>query len=220
MRRKPNQNKKIGYFVDASTLNKAFHDDTLRLRINTADYVLPDGSGITMAARSKGLQVKDSIDRASIFELLIKAATKQKKSIYFLGGAPGVAWTAVKRLKERYPKLIVAGCHHGCLNDQTTAEVIGDINDSGSAIMLVGMGTPMQENWIDQYKGQLETETMLGVGWLLDLYAGLPPQVPPLFRSMGLDWLWFIARAWQTKLKRDFLDKPLLVLRATLDPEQ
>ena len=220
MCRKQADKTRIGYVVDATALNKAFHDDTLRATINAADYVLPDRGGVTMAARSKGLQVKDGVDRASMLELLVTAAVREKKSIYFLSDTPGVAWKAVKRLKQRHPRLIVAGCSHGPLDQSPTEELIGDINDSGADILLVGMATPTQENWIHQNKGQLQPEAVLGVGWLLDFYAGLTPQAPALMRHMGIEWLWLLAQALRLRIKRNILDNSLLVLRATLDPEQ
>ena len=71
--------------------------------LNQADIALPDGVGLTLAARLMRKPLTARITGVDFIEMLCKASREKPLSMGFLGGRGGVAERAVKRLKQKYP---------------------------------------------------------------------------------------------------------------------
>ena len=65
-----------------------------------------------------------------------------------MGAREGVAAAAAELLKERYASLQIAGTHHGFFDDE--AAIVGRIRESGAAVLMVAMGNPLQEFFIER----------------------------------------------------------------------
>ncbi len=67
--------------------------------------------------------------------------------------------------------------------------MIEDINAADPDIVLVGMGTPKQELWIDRYADRLHADVLWTVGALFDYIAGRVPRAPRWLADNGLEWI-------------------------------
>ena len=67
------------------------------------------------------------------------------------------------------------------------------INASGAQIVLIGMGVPLQENWIARNRHRIDAAVVIGVGGLFDYYSGRIPRAPLLIRKTGFEWAWRLA---------------------------
>ena len=207
---------KIGYFVNTNSLNQSLENVELWQTINSADYVFADGSGVRIAARKNGVEVKENINGTDMLPLLCEEASKKGRSIYFLGSAPGIALDAALSLQARFPRLKISGCHHGFINADNEQEVINDINGSNTDILLVGMGTPLQEFWIKKRRNLLNVDFSLAVGGLFDFYSGRIPRAPLFVRKAGFEWVWRLLQEPKGKFKRYVIGNPLFLLRIFL----
>ena len=119
-------------------------------------------------------------------------ATEQQLSIYLLGGEDGVAATTAKNMQQRYPNLQIAGSHSGYFDmhqdSDDNQQVITSINHSQANILLVAMGAPLQEKWLEDNKSQLHCQVGIGVGGLFDFYANRIKRAPSWLRQMGMEW--------------------------------
>ena len=61
------------------------------------------------------------------------------------------------------------------------------INDSGCAVLFVGLGCPRQEVWMLRNRGRVNA-VLLGVGAAFDFHAGLVRRAPEWMRRAGLEW--------------------------------
>lgn len=155
----------------------------------------------------------ENVNGTDMLPHLCKACVSSGQSIYFLGAAPGIAAKAAQHMQQQNKGLRVAGTHHGYINAEQTSSLITQINASGADIVLVGMGTPLQENWIDQHKHQINAGCILAVGGLFDFYSGRIPRAPQLIRRWGFEWLWRLAQEPKAKFKRYVLGNPLFLFR-------
>ncbi|MDI6756974.1 MAG: WecB/TagA/CpsF family glycosyltransferase, partial [Endomicrobiia bacterium] len=58
-------------------------------------------------------------------------------------------------------------------------------------ILLAGLGSPRQELWISRNKHLLRgVKAAVGVGGVLDVFAGRVRRAPAVFRGIGAEWLW------------------------------
>jgi N-acetylglucosaminyldiphosphoundecaprenol N-acetyl-beta-D-mannosaminyltransferase len=157
--------------------------------INSADLVISDGAGVILASKILGRPLqKGKVAGIELCEKLIKLSAECKKSVFFLGGKPGVAETAAIRMKERYPSLSVAGCSDGYFKDD--AAIIKKINDSGASVLLICLGVPRQEKWMFTHRSELKIRLMGGFGGSFDIYAGVSRRAPRILIRLNLEWLY------------------------------
>ena len=90
------------------------------------------------------------------------------------------------------------------------------INASGASILLVGLGVPLQENWINRVRECLAAPVVMGVGGLFDYYSGAIPRAPKLFRSLGCEWVWRLGQEPRRLFARYILGNPLFLTAAAL----
>ncbi len=201
-------------YANVHVLNTAYRDTELRHILNQADLVYCDGAGVRLGARLLGCLLPPRMTGADWIEPLCAACAAEGITLYLLGSRPGVAARAAEALQARYPGLRVAGSHHGYLADPAVCgAAIAAINAACPHILLVGMGTPIQEKWIAAHRLKLEAPVVWAVGALFDFVAGVQPRGPRWMLDNGLEWLYRLGsdprRLWQ----RYVVGNPLFVLR-------
>ena len=113
-----------------------------------------------------------------------------------------------------FPGWTQAGFYHGFFHDrQSTDEVIRCINRSRPNLLLIGMGNPLQEQWIHRHRQRLEVPLCLGVGGLFHYWAGDLRRAPPWLRRLGAEWLGILFQQ-PHKARRYLLGNPLFLWRA------
>jgi N-acetylglucosaminyldiphosphoundecaprenol N-acetyl-beta-D-mannosaminyltransferase len=204
---------KIGYFINANSINLAAHNSVLRKQINRADRCFADGSGMRLAAKHIGVSIYENVNGTDMLPHLCLEAQKTNKSIYMLGAKPGVAAKAAQNLSKKYPNLTVVGTQDGYFSLEQTQDVISDINQSNADILLLAMGSPVQEEWLEKYAPQLKCSTALAVGGLFDFYSGNIARAPMWMRELGIEWVWRLMQEPQTKFHRYVIGNPLFLIQ-------
>ena len=193
-------------FVNAHVMNTAWADAAYWRTIATADRRYADGSGLAIAARLGGQALADNVNGTDLLALLAGEAVSEGVTIFLLGGAPGAAEASAATLAGQGFAGSLAGAHHGYFAPGSAEEdrVIAAINASGAAILLVGLGVPLQDQWIERNAHRLDARVLIGVGGLFDFYSGRVSRAPALLRSAGLEWTWRLAlepgRMWRRYL--------------------
>lgn len=169
--------------------------DFLRL-INSAELIVPDGSGVILASRIMGRRLKKGkVAGVVLGERLAEEAAKPENGfgLFLLGGKPGVAEAAAEKLVKKYPGLNICGTNDGYFSDD--AAVTEKIRQSGAKLLYVCLGVPKQEEWMAAHRDALPgVRLMAGLGGSLDVYAGLSKRAPKLFIACGCEWLYRLIR--------------------------
>ncbi len=97
---------------------------------------------------------------------------------------------AIKKLKTEYPRLKIVDSHHGHFNRDEELKLIRDINLKGPTFLVVGMGSPKQEKWINENLKKINASVFWGVGALFDVISGRLPRAPLFMQKIGLEWLY------------------------------
>jgi len=200
-------------FVNADCMNKSARQLDYRASLNAADLVLGDGIGIRVAARILGKQVEANVNGTDLFPLLCERAAEKGLPIFLLGARPGVARAAGDAMRSRYPGLEIAGCRNGYWSKEEEDDVIDGIAASGAAILLVALGAPTQDLWIERHQDRLRVPVGLGVGGLFDFYSGRIPRAPLWLREIGLEWVWRLLQEPSRMWRRYVVGNPLFLLR-------
>ena len=173
-------------------------------------------SASELAAKMDGKALEANLNGTDFVPELLQRAVPTGKSVYLLGGKPGTAQAAAEKLCMLIPGLRVVGMRDGYSGLHRTDEVIDDINDSGADIVLVALGVPMQELWIDQNRRDLNAQVVLGVGALFDFLAGNVRRAPALVRKARLEWGWRLAMEPRRMAKRYLIGNATFLVRSAL----
>ncbi len=183
-------------FVNAHVINTAASDAAYRQVIARADVRLCDGSGMAIAAKLVGTPFAGNPNGTDLFPLLAARAAESGLKIFLLGGAEGVAAAAAETVRAAGYASAIAGTHHGYFQPDSEQEraAIEAINASSADIVLVGLGVPLQDVWIDRNRDRLTAPVLAGVGGLFDFFAGRVSRAPIAVRSVGMEWAWRLAQ--------------------------
>lgn len=185
--------------------------------LNQSDLNIADGIGLQFAANFLGQRIGQRLTGVDLAWELVKKAAENNQSIYLVGGKASAAEIAAKRFKLLYRDLHIAGINSDQIdiNDDNT-DLINDIKNTRPDILLVALGAPKQELFIDKYRDQLPAKIALGIGGALDYIAGIESYPPKWIRLIGLEWLYRLITQPQ-RAKRIFnavIKFPLLVLKS------
>ena len=177
------------YFVNAHCVNVMHSDRAYREALLRADGLFADGTGMRWAARALGHRLRDNVNGTDLFPLLCRALPGSGLRIFLLGGEPGIAERMRDRIGAQYPGLNICGTHHGFFLPDENDQIIQLIQDVKTDLLLVAMGVPRQELWLDRHLEQTGARVGLGVGGLFNFYSGAVPRAPVWMRRAGLEWL-------------------------------
>jgi len=191
-------------FLNAHCDNVARRDWKYRDTLRSVDALLPDGSGVELAARLEGRALGDNLNGTDLFGPLCRCLAFRKIPVFFLGGRPEVAEATARVAQSDFPGLNVAGFHHGYLAPRAEDAVLEAINQSGARVVFVAFGVPDQDVWISRIRNRLNASVVIGVGGLFDFVSGRIPRAPLWMRRTGTEWLYRLkcepARMWRRYL--------------------
>ncbi len=201
----PRLNKREKTFVvtaNPEIVMRTKEDATYKQIVQSADYVVPDGAGILLAAKYMKQPLQERITGIELVLALLTFAEEQGLSCYFLGAKASTNEKMVSEMRKQFPQLKIAGHHHGFF-DLDDPEIAAEVVRSEADIVLVALGLPRQELWIDRYKDQFAKGLFMGVGGSFDVLAGEVKRAPAGWIKFNLEWLY---RIWKEpfRIKRIF----------------
>lgn len=197
--------------VNAHTLNLAWREPDYRSALRRADLVLNDGKGVMLAARILGNRFPQDLNGNFFGPHLLRLAARREWPTFFLGSAPGVAEEAAARLTARIGGLRVVGAQDGFFADDE--EAVAAVRDAATGLLLVGMGNPLQERWIDRCLADTGSRLAVGVGAFFDFITGTVPRAPAWMNRIGLEWVHRLALEPRRMWRRYVLGNPAFLLR-------
>jgi N-acetylglucosaminyldiphosphoundecaprenol N-acetyl-beta-D-mannosaminyltransferase len=202
-------------YVNAHVLNQSFSSPALRHALQASDLVYCDGYGVRLAARLIGRPVPYRMSGADWIWGVASLCQASGRSLYLLGSDPGASSDAAAALRRWYPRLKVLGTHHGYFEAGSphSDRVLEHISEHRPDILLVGMGTPQQELWVDRHFDRIEAGVVWTVGALFDYLAGRTPRAPHWLSDNGLEWIFRLAVEPRRMWRRYLLGNPAFLYR-------
>jgi N-acetylglucosaminyldiphosphoundecaprenol N-acetyl-beta-D-mannosaminyltransferase len=200
----------------------ADEDVQMRDAYARASLSLADGMPLVWALRLLGHSIPEKVSGSDLVPLLLVRAAERGWRVYFLGGAPGVAALARDKLRDALPRLQIVGVDAPRIDVGDPPEVrdalLAGIRAVNPHLVLVALGAPKQEIWIDLVRDQLRPAVLFGVGASLDFVAGTLPRAPRWMSHLGLEWFFRLAREPRRLWRRYLLRDPrfLLIVGRTL----
>lgn len=160
--------------------------------INNSNLVVPDGAGIVLASKFLGIETKNikRIPGIELTERILHAANELKKNIAIFGGKKEILEKVVEAFNGLYPKLTIVKAIDGYKKLEEHAEVAKTIAISNPNLILVALGSPKQEIWINKFASLFPKSVIIGIGGSLDIWANKKTRAPVWVRNINLEWLY------------------------------
>ncbi len=207
------QTRRTIYYANAHCLNLAVDDFDYRQMLNRADIVYADGISMVWSSwflRGCRLHKMTGADWINDFCAL---AEQNGLRLYILAGQRNVASLAKDNLLVRYPGIKIVGAVDGLFEEKSLTEVLEDIAQSNPHVVMVGLGTPLQEKWIAKHREQIAAPICWAVGALFDYVAEVEARAPTLMIRLGLEWAWRLLINPRIKWRRYVIGNPLFAYR-------
>ena len=187
---------------NAEIAEACFENEETMRTVKFADVILPDGIGIVKAAKILGTPLKEKVPGVEFGERLFSDLANTGHTFFILGGkpasdgVPSVAEDAARKMREKYGTKF-AGARDGYFKKEGAGSgaVVDEINSSGADILVVCLGFPAQEKWIENNFSKLgNVKLALALGGSVDVWAERVRRAPKIFINCGLEWLWRLLR--------------------------
>jgi exopolysaccharide biosynthesis WecB/TagA/CpsF family protein len=190
------------------------HDARMRDFHARADFTHVDSMPLIALLRPFGIPLRREhrTGYMDFLPLLAREAVRRGWRIYHLGSKPGIGEKGAAILREQYPGLQIRS-HHGYFDIQGTENkvVLADIHAYSPDVLLVGMGMPRQEIWINDNLCHISARTIFCSGGMMDFVAQEIPTPPRWLGQVGLEWFYRLCSE-PSRLGRRYLVEPWFVL--------
>jgi exopolysaccharide biosynthesis WecB/TagA/CpsF family protein len=200
-------------YVNAHSLNLSFEDEAYRTVLRRADLVLNDGVGLELAAKMRGRTFPENLNGSDFTLRLLELAAREGWRVFLYGGQPGVAAAASERLCASIAGLDVVGALDG-FRAETPEEIAAQIRATKADLLIVALGQPAQELWLDRHLAATGCHLGLGVGAFLDFASGRIARAPQWMNRLGVEWLFRLIQEPRRLWRRYVVGNPLFLWRA------
>jgi N-acetylglucosaminyldiphosphoundecaprenol N-acetyl-beta-D-mannosaminyltransferase len=205
--------------ANLDTLRQWRQSAEVREMISGAELVVADGMPVIWACALQGSPLPERVAGSTLVHSLTEAAAEAEASVFLLGGNPGTAEAAARRLLARSPKLRIAGTLCPPFGFERQAEWLDRIqhtlHEAAPDIVYVGLGVPKQERLIVELRKCCPKTWFVGCGVSFSFVAGEIKRAPRALQGLGLEWLHRLVQEPQ-RLYRRYLVQGIPFMLAVL----
>ena len=196
-------------FINAHCLNLAYKDSSYKQVLEECSAVFADGIGAKIGSAMLGFKVEENVNGTDMFPLLAQKPYR----IYLFGGSPEVAKAALEKARAIGGKADFVGSSDGFFKEKSEEEMFAEFAQLKPDLILVAMGVPKQEMWINKNLDRLPACTAIGVGGLLDFVSERIPRAPLWMRKANIEWCFRLYCEPVRLFKRYIIGNPLFIAR-------
>ncbi|MDP5230055.1 MAG: WecB/TagA/CpsF family glycosyltransferase [Cellulophaga sp.] len=187
----------IGHGIVINTLNQysyclAEKDAAFKKALKASDVLLPDGVGITFAAKFLyGKKIK-KIAGADLHAHFLQHLEKTKGSCFYLGASVATLDKIKAKMALEYPNIKVGTFSppfKKAFSAEDNAAMLNQVNTFKPDVLFIGMTAPKQEKWSFEQKELLDAGYICAIGAVFDFYAGTVARPNKIWQNLGLEWL-------------------------------
>nr|WP_244545427.1 WecB/TagA/CpsF family glycosyltransferase [Algoriphagus locisalis] len=188
----------------AVNAEKIYNADPELKEVINQNIGYPDGVGAVWALNQKGISNVTKIPGVELWLEFIRVF-HPTKSFYFIGAREDVIQGTIKKLKEEFPGIKLAGHRNGYIKPEEKVTLLKDVKEKQPDFVFVAMGSPAQERLMTDML-QVNKGVYLGLGGSFDIYSGKTKRAPSVFIDLKLEWFYRLI----TEPKRAYRQVKLL----------
>lgn len=175
--------------------------------------VLPDGVGVDIASKvAYGSKFPANLNGTDFIPGLLQHMKRPLK-VALLGGGPGVAADAAQLFKQQIPRHEYRVISDGFFKPADLNGILAQLKDFHPDILLVAMGVPRQELFIDKHITAEHCTVASAVGALFDLHTGRVQRAPQWVRKIQMEWAHRLLQEPRRLAKRYLIGNPVFLCR-------
>ena len=183
--------------------------------LNSADLVIPDGVGIKLALKIKGIE-QENIPGIEFSQKLMGMCELEGYTVGLIGAKEEVVQQAVKNIRQEYQNLNIIYIRNGYFDNFEQERIEQEIKAVAPRVLFVALGAPKQEFFIAKLKEEMPSTIFIGVGGSFDVWSGMTKRAPEIWQKMGLEWLYRTLKE-PSRFKRIFPALPLFLVRVIIE---
>lgn len=183
--------------------------------VRRAEWCVCDSRVLYLCSKLTGHPLKETVPGSSFFPAFYEYHKDDENCrIFLLGAMEGVAKKAEESINGRVGRRIIVGAYSPSYGfekkQEENEEIYRMINASGANVVLVGVGCPKQEKWIDKHKAMMPgVDIWMALGATIDFEAGNVRRAPKIWRKLCLEWLYRLIQEPKRMGKRYLVDDPV-----------
>ncbi|WP_157372752.1 WecB/TagA/CpsF family glycosyltransferase [Agromyces sp. Root81] len=199
----------VHYFGDAAPVGHALHDGDAA----PVEWLnLVDGAPLAAAARRITHRDWPRLAGSDLIDPLLDRAELAHSTVGFIGGTATTHEHLARRLALTHPVLRLAGCwapdRAELVDDAVGRAIADDIAAHEVGLLIVCLGKPRQELWIERYGAATGSRVLLAFGAVVDFLAGRIGRAPRWVADHGMEWAWRLALEPRRLAHRYLVDGP------------
>ncbi len=183
--------------------------------LNNAELVIPDGSGIKLALKLKGIK-QEQIPGIDFTRRILEKFAENNLPVALIGAKEEVVQKAAANLQKEIPNLNICYFRNGYFSENDEEQIINDIKDKSPKLVLAALGAPKQEQFIFKCRKELNNAIYIGVGGSFDIWAGSVERAPKIFRKLGCEWLYRTMKQPE-RIKRIYKTLPMFLIKVIIE---
>ncbi len=195
---------------------EAQRNPRFRAILNASYLTTPDGMPTVWAGHWQGFADMDRVYGPDLILEVCRLSVPRGYTHFLFGGKSGVTDHLKSVLENKYPGLRIVGTYSPPfrpLDAAETARLAATVAELRPDCFWVGLSTPKQERFMQQFAPLLDTTLMFGVGAAFDINAGLVPDSPRWMKRAGLQWLHRLSTEPRRLWRRYLRNNPEFVLK-------
>jgi N-acetylglucosaminyldiphosphoundecaprenol N-acetyl-beta-D-mannosaminyltransferase len=180
--------------INAAKIVAMRHDDGLHRLVDRCELITADGQAVVWASRLLGDPLPARVAGIDLMLELLALAERRGYRVYLLGARADVLEQAVARVRERHPRLVIAGWHHGYFSLAEERSVAAAIRAARPDLLFVAMSSPRKEYFLGRWARAIDVPFSMGVGGAIDVVAGVTHRAPRALQRLGLEWAFRLAQ--------------------------
>ena len=180
-----------------------------------SDLLLPDGSGIVLAAKQINKEVIRKIAGSDLHVHLLEALEKAGGSVFYMGASQKTLDAIHERIAKEYPNVKIGSYSPPFkpeFSEEENGEIISKVNAFNPDVLFIGMTAPKQEKWLHAHKEKLNYKIASSIGAVFDFYAGTVQRPSQFWIELHLEWLPRLMKEPKRLWKRNFVSTPLFLI--------
>lgn len=194
-RRQPAQGVGLVVTANIDHVHRLRHDATFRAAYDRAEIVTCDGFPVYRYARLRGARAPARVTGCDIAALLMRPGALNPSHRPFLVVDSAETVHRVQRWagREGLPVATAVPSFGFETNAAARARLAEAIAAHGTTLLLMGVGAPKSEVFVEQERARLPACWAVCVGQAMRYEAGLATRAPRLMQKLDLEWAWRLA---------------------------
>lgn len=174
---------------------QARRDPVFASELGRADLVVADGVPVLWAAALLGRPLKGRVSGTDLAWRAAGIAAELGRPVAIVGGRIERTRRAAARMARSFPGArVIAFDTPFPLDPPAAGRLVAAVRAVAPAILLVALGAPRQERFVQEHLAASGASVGIGVGSALDILSGAAPRAPAWMKDRGFEWLWRMAQ--------------------------